>query len=219
MSETLLNALVHLFAIAANIKNEILTPKGRDIVNLYLKRYLSQELINKFLILFDNYYNFYKSDLTNSNKSSIRKESIISIQIEKVCRQIKKGLLREERVIVFLQLLEFVYEEDITNEEIEFVKTVAKTFSFSDHEFQNFNSFIADGDPELLEKDKVLVIDNQLREWSGNVAWIMKKKEQQSTTVYKYIYRENLYGKIIVLYIQSIESFVFRYFGELNLYL
>ena len=129
-------------------------------------------------------------------------------------------MLRNERVIVLIQLLEFVNEDDIINEyELEFTKTAAKTFNISDNEFENFKSFVSHDSPEYLEKDKVLLIDNQLRDWSENLAWMMKKKSSKQGIDYKYLYRKNLYGKIIVLFIQSTNSFVFKYFGELNLFL
>ena len=129
-------------------------------------------------------------------------------------------MLRNERVIVLVQLLEFVNEDGVIDEhELEFTKTVASTFNISDNEYENFKSFVSYDNPEYLEKGKVLVIDNQLREWSETMAWMMKKKSSKQSIDSKYLYRKNLYGKIIVLFIQSTNSFVLRYFGELNLFL
>jgi len=219
MSESILNALIHLFAIVANVNPEGVTAKGRRIVKTYLYRYLTQELIEEYLRLFDNYLEFYKRELDQDDVKDLKDSaSLISFQISNVCSQIKKGLLRNERVIVFLELLEFVYEDHIvTEQEFQFIKAVAKSFSLSETEFNNFKSFIFDSDPEKLDNDKVLVVDNQLREWSDSLAWLMKNKDQQEVP-YKHLFKENLYGKIIVFYIQSIQSFIFRYFGELNLY-
>ncbi|MCK5171010.1 MAG: ATP-binding cassette domain-containing protein, partial [Bacteroidales bacterium] len=47
----------------------------------------------------------------------------------------------------------------------------------------------------------------------------MKKKIAQQKEPYKHVFRQNLYGKIVIFYIQSIQSFIFRYFGELSLYI
>lgn len=220
MSESVLNALIHLFAIVANVNPDGITAKGRKIVESYLQRYLNADLVTEYLRLFDNYYEFYNRELRSDEDMDISENvSIISFQISNVCNQIKKGLLRNERVIVFLQLLEFVHEDlNVTDQELEFVKTVAKVFNLSDSEFRNFKAFIFDGSPDLLEPDKVLVIDNQLREWSDSLAWVMKKRITTDLG-HKYIYRKNLYGKIVVFYIQSIKSFIFRYFGELNLFI
>ncbi|HAF29799.1 MAG TPA: ABC transporter [Bacteroidales bacterium] len=220
MSESILNALIHLFAIVANVNIEGVTAKGRKIVEVYLSRYLTNELIGEYLRLFDNYLEFYKRELDREDVKDLKDSaSLISFQISNVCRQIKKGLLRDERVIVFLELLEFVYEDHmVTTQEFEFIKTVAKSFSLSESEFNNFKSFIFESDPEKLDKDKVLVIDNQVREWSDNLAWLMKKKKGLQEEPYKHLFKQNLYGKIVVFYIKSIQSFIFRYFGELNLF-
>ena len=221
MGESILNALIHLFAIVANVNSEGITAKGRKIVEAYLARYLKNEIIQEHLRLFDNYYEFYQRELDTDEVKDLKDNaSLISFQIANVCGQIKKGLLRNERVIVFLQLLEFVYEDQIvTDQEFEFIKVVSKAFSLSENEFNNFTSFIFDGQPEKLEKDTVLVIDNQVREWSDNLAWLMKKKITQQKEPYKHVFRQNLYGKIVVFYIQSIQSFIFRYSGELSLYI
>ncbi|MFC2104708.1 ATP-binding cassette domain-containing protein, partial [Bacteroidota bacterium] len=220
MSESILNALIHLFAIVANVNPEGVTAKGRKIVEAYLSRYLTNELIVEYLRLFDNYLEFYRRELDQDDVKDLKDSaSLISFQISNVCRQIQKGLLRNERVIVFLELLEFVYEDHvITEQEFEFIKAVSKSFSLSENEFNNFRSFIFEGDPEKLEKDKVLVIDNQIKEWSDNLAWLMKKKKSQPQAPYKHLFKKNLYGRIVVFYIQSIQAFIFRYFGELNLF-
>jgi len=221
MSESILNALIHLFAIVANVNKDGVSDKGRRIVESYLARYLNSKLIQEYLKLFDNYHEFYQRELDADDVKDLKdNNSLISFQISNVCRQIKNGLLRNERVIVFLQLLEFVYEDHIvTDEEFEFIKTVARSFSLSENEFNNFKTFIFDGNPKKLDKENVLVIDNQIIEWSDNLAWIMKKKNTKAEPRYKHLYRQNLYGQIIVLYIQSIESFIFRYSGELNLFI
>lgn len=220
MSESILNALIHLFAIVANVNIEGVTAKGRKIVEAYLSRYLTPELIDEYLRLFDNYLEFYKRELDQDDVKDLKDSaSLISFQISNVCRQIKKGLLRNERVIVFLELLAFVYEDHIlTEQESDFIKTVSRSFSLSDSEFTNLKSFIFEGNPDNLDPDKVLVIDNQVREWSDNLAWLMKNKIGQQKEPYKHLFKQNLYGKIIVFYIKSIRSFIFRYFGELNLF-
>jgi len=49
MSESILNALIHLFAIVANVNQEGVTAKGRKIVEAYLLRYLNNEFIGEYL--------------------------------------------------------------------------------------------------------------------------------------------------------------------------
>ncbi|MCK7533957.1 MAG: hypothetical protein MZV63_24485 [Marinilabiliales bacterium] len=59
-----------------------------------------------------NNLHFYERELKSVDEGELSDEnSLITFQITNICRQIKKGLFIEERMIVFLQLLEFVYED------------------------------------------------------------------------------------------------------------
>jgi len=221
MSESILNALIHLFAIVANIRVKELSKAEKKIVQEYLKRFLNKELLDEYLRLFDNYFEFYHRELKNNTDTPIESYSLISFQITNVCRQIKKGLLRYERLVVFVQLLEFIYSDnEVTEKELQFIHTVGKSFNINESEIANSKGLVFEGSPEKIDKDKVLLIDNQRTEWGESINWILKKKTRNiHNQPYKHIYKENLYGRILFLYLESIDSYVFRYFGQLNLFL
>lgn len=221
MNENILNALIHLFSLVANITRHEVSSKGKSIVREYLIRYLDGDLIEEYLRLFSNYYEFYRRELKDEDIQEIKDtRSLISFQIINVCRQIQKGLLRDERIIVFLQLLEFVKEDQVvTEEERLFLDLVASSFNLLDEEYADFRSFIFDEDPTKITSSRVLVVNNTLTQWSDNLAWVMKKDSGQPQSEYHHIYRENLYGQLLVLHIPSIQSFIFKYIGELNLYI
>ncbi|MGM0497576.1 MAG: ATP-binding cassette domain-containing protein [Bacteroidota bacterium] len=221
MSESILNALIHLFAIVANIRIKELTQAEKQIVREYLERFLNNEIIDEYLRLFDNYFEFYQKELKNNIDTPVESYSLISFQITNVCRQIKKGLLRYERLVVFVQLLEFIYsDKEVTERELKFIHTVGKSFNISETEISNSKGLVFEGSPEKIEKDKVLLIDNKRTEWGGSINWVLKKKTREiHSQPYKHIYKENLYGRILFLYLESIDSYVFRYFGQLNLFI
>ena len=221
MSESILNALIHLFAIVANIREKDISQEEKDIVKDYLERFINQELLEEYLRVFDNYFEFYQRELREDSDTPVESYSLISFQITNVCRQIKGELLREERIVVFIQLLEFIWSDrEITDGEIRFIKTVADTFNISESEYNNCKTFIFEGNPKKIDKDQVLIIDNQLREWSQSMYWMMKKKTRDIHHFpYKHIYKENLYGQMLFLHLESIDTFVFRYFGQLNLFI
>ena len=61
MSESILNALMHLFAVIATVSDERVSDTGRKIVQSFLLRYINKkEIAEDFLGLFDNYIDFYK---------------------------------------------------------------------------------------------------------------------------------------------------------------
>ena len=221
MSESILNALIHLFAIVANIRAKQLTQAEKEIVKDYLERFINQELLEEYLRVFDNYFEFYQRELREDSDTPIESYSLISFQITNVCRQIKGELLREERIVVFIQLLEFIWsDQQIEEGESRFIKTVADTFNISESEYNNCHAFIVEGKPDNIERENVLIIDNQLREWSQSMYWMMKKKTRDIHYYpYKHIYKENLYGQLLFLHLESINKFIFRYFGQLNLYI
>jgi len=63
MSESVLNALIHLFAIVAMVNKQGISERGRGIVRSYLARYLNEKLTEEYLKLFDNYVDFYRREL------------------------------------------------------------------------------------------------------------------------------------------------------------
>jgi ABC-type multidrug transport system ATPase subunit len=220
MGESVLNALMHLFAIVANAKEEGVSRKGRVIVEGFLKRYVNTEIQEEYLRLFENYSEFYRREMEYQNMVHSQQTNILSLsEASKVCTKIRAELIQEERLIVLLRLLEFVYEDKLVSEnEFEFISVVAENFKISRSEFINCLAFVWGDTMDEFDKSKFLIIDNKITEWSDNLSWFMKKDQQKSENDYKHIYCENLYGRIIVMYSESVNVFVFKYEGELNLY-
>jgi len=197
MSESILKALMRLFAIIANFDTENVTGRARGIVEAYLKQHLNQELIDEYLKLFDEFFELHHSKKSNKRVSSN------SVKVLRICEQINEELRQEQKMLVLLQLLEFIrYGEAITENEFEFVKTVADTFNISEIEYNNAKSFILDLIDDVPQKDNLLIINND---------------SSFSDSQIKHIYNENIHGKIVVLNISSTNMYVARYIGESNL--
>src|SRR5665647_3555457 len=144
MRESVLHALIHIFAILSTVNPAGVTSRGRKILRNYLRRYLNQELEEEYFKLFENNLQFYEKELKAVNEGELSDEnSLIASQITNICRQIKKGLFLEERMIVFLQLLEFVYEDGtVSEQESSIVDIVARTFNISQKEKNNAAAFM-----------------------------------------------------------------------------
>ncbi|RUT78526.1 ATP-binding cassette domain-containing protein [Ancylomarina longa] len=221
MGESILNALMHLFALVANAKEEEVSRKGRVIVQSFLNRYVHSELQEEYLRLFENYFEFYRREVEYQSMVHSKQITILSLaEASKVCSKIKTELVQEERLIVLLRLLEFVYEDKLVSEnEFEFINIVAESFKISRPEFINCLAFIWGDTLDNFDKSKFLIIDNKVREWSENLSWFMKKETRKKENDYKHLYCENLYGRIYVMYAASVNVLFFKYEGELNLYL
>ncbi|WP_421920520.1 ATP-binding cassette domain-containing protein [Marinifilum sp.] len=221
MGESILNALMHLFAIVANTKEEGVSGKGKIIVERFLSRYVNSDIQQEYLSLFENYSEFYRREMEYQSITHARQADILSLtEASKVCKKVKAELIQEERLLVLLPLMEFVYEDNMVSEgEFEFISIVAENFKFSRAEFINCLAFVWGDTVDDFDKSKFLIIDNKITEWSDNLTWFMKKESKSNEDQTKHMYCENLYGRIIVMYIESVNLLVFKYEGELNLYL
>ncbi len=220
MSESIINALMHLFAIIESVKDEEVDT-GNIIVKPYLEKLLNQELAGKYLELYQNYVDFYRREATGVPVEKIVElDTKNIIQVTKICNQLNAELVRYDRVILFIQLIELINtDKKVSDKEAEFIQLVALNFHISNEETNNIKSFILDPTLADISKDAVLIIDNRMTEWPEEMAWLMKNKKVPGVDEFRHIYDKHLFGKISILYISSVKLFVCRYTGPLNLYI
>ena len=142
MSEPILNALLQLFAIIANVSEDGVSFKARNIVKSYLYQHLNTNLIDKYLNLFDDYLQLHQDPEAFFGANASSQETITDTQkVTSICEGINKVLLQREKFIVFLRLVEFINEDDImTERELDFIATVADTFKISVSEQNNIKN-------------------------------------------------------------------------------
>lgn len=215
MSESILNALIHLFALVATVNRTGVSYKGRSVVLTFLRQNLNEYLAEEYLQLFDNYYDFYQRELEEESNTAESEQAILSFQVLNICSQINKGLHRNERLIVFLRLLEFVNEDEIISpKEEEFISIVARAFQIPEDEFLDSRAFIFEEDCSNIRQDKVLIIQapDEIRTDDLEGVWIEKNRPVQRNKV-SIIPRDLFPGRIMVVHLPSTGLFVFRYFG------
>ncbi|WP_421895427.1 ATP-binding cassette domain-containing protein [Marinoscillum sp.] len=222
MTESIINALVHLFAIIESVKEDNdVVDSGEVIIKPYLSKLLNQELTNEYLRLFYDYLSFYREVNAEASDHILEIDSSSILQVAKICNQLNKELQSRERIIVFMQLLELINtDEKVIPRENEFISLVAMNFNLNAAEAHSLKSFIIDPNGKGIDKDKAMVIDNKMTEWPEEVAWMMRNKSKKLPGAsFHHMYVENLFGKILVLHIASVDTYVFKYDGPLNLYL
>jgi ABC transport system ATP-binding/permease protein len=221
MTESIINALVHLFAIIESAKEDTgLVDSGEIVIRPYLLKNLNNDsLTAEYIKLFYDYLNFYKSQSSPEDPDGVSIDSTSIIQIAKICNQLNKELLLSERLIVFIQLVELIKaDEKIAVKEEEFASLVALNFNLNQEDVSNLKSFILHPEKNQVDKERLLILDNKQTEWPEEMAWIIRKKRTSQSQV-RHLFVQNLFGKITVLYLKSVQTFVFRYDGPLNLYL
>jgi ABC transport system ATP-binding/permease protein len=213
MRESVLLALIHIFAIVSTINPSGISSRGKKILRSYLRRYLNRELEEEYYSLFENNLEFYSNELKSVDKAELSDDdSLISFQITNICRQIKKGLFLEERMIVFLQLIEFAFEDGmISDQEKTIIDIVSRTFQISKKEYENASAFMIGRAYDEVTPECILIIESDNPNLSG--AGIYKNYEK-----WRHIRIKGFKGHLVVLHIESTGTLLFTYDGPLVLY-
>jgi ABC-type multidrug transport system ATPase subunit/uncharacterized tellurite resistance protein B-like protein len=203
MSEKILKALMQLFAIIARPDSS--RSDRRTVVESFLNRQLNQELVREYLGVFDEYYTIHQEKQKESSKRILRISSS-SVRVLKICTAINEELAQPQKIIVLIQLLEFVKSDsdEITQQEMEFINTVAETFNIPEDEYNEIKDYVLFSFDQVPSSPDILLIDHN-------------KDFSHETT--KHIYVEGLEGQIRVLHVPSTKMYFIRYIGENEMYL
>ncbi len=198
MSEKILKALMQLFAIIARPDSS--KDERISVVESFLKRQLNHEIVQEYLKVFDEYYTLHQEKQKESTKR-IRRISSSSVRVLKICTAINEELAQSQKIIVLIQLLEFVRSDsvEISDQEMEFITTVAETFNIPDEEYIQIRDFILLTFDEVPHAGEIMLID-------GN-----KDFSDEET---KHLYVDHLQGQIRVLHVPSTRLYFIRYMGE-----
>jgi len=202
MSERILRALMQLFALIAKVDS--VNHDGRSVVKAFLKQQLSIDQVESYLVIFEEYLETHQK-LSKEGERKKKRTSVNSVKVLVICTEINSELTQNQKIVVLLRLLEFVFsDKEVGEQEIEFVETVASTFNIPDQEFRECMEFVkvkADSIPD-----------------SPNYLLVNGEKENTKTQT-KHIYSESLPAPILILQIQSMGMYVVRYFGNVAMYL
>ncbi|MGZ4035633.1 MAG: ATP-binding cassette domain-containing protein, partial [Bacteroidia bacterium] len=202
MSERILKALMQMFAIIARVDG--INDNGRLIVQSFLKQQLNQELVDQYLAIFDEFLEAHHQ-VTKKKDGTAKRTSLNSVKVLKICTQINAELAQVQKVVVLIRLIEFINSnEEIAEQEMEFVTTVAETFNIEDEEFKSCMQFVRAGVNNVPDSPRILVIDNNT---------VHNYKET------KHIYAEGVSGQARVLWVPSVNMYALLYFGKSELLL
>ena len=207
MSEPILRALMQLFALISDIHdiNEI-SNREKNIVKSFLARLLNNELVGKYMNFFeeclDLYYNKEALDKSSEGNDTA---SYKAMRIKNICDNINEELRQKQKIYLVIQLIDFIsYGKEITNNELDFLMTVALALNIPENEYKNIKSFIIDPVNRIQEKEKLLLINN-----SQSCKFLRVK----------HIFNINISGELRFLSIVSSKTFMLRYIGNDDLYL
>ena len=194
---------MQLFAIIASPESN--KKERRLVVESFLKRQLNQELVDEYLNIFDRHYKIHQKKQGEEGKRKKRTSSS-SVRILVICTQINEELSRRQKIIVLINLLEFIKDDKniIADQAIEFINTVAQSFNISPPEYENMKGFVLSPFNHIPDSDNILIIENNPDFPSYET---------------KHIYRELLEGQIRILRISDVNMYLMRYIGKNEMYL
>lgn len=203
MSEQILRALMQMFAIIAKVDG--ITNTGRNIVQSYLRQQLNEEQVQKYLKIFDEYLEQYHQ-VSQKKEGAAKKTALNSVKILKICSQINEELEQTQKFVVLVRLLEFIHSSNqISEQELEFVETVAETFNIDRKDFENIKHFVEQGIDDVPDSEEFLIISSKV---STNI------------TKTKFLFNENITnGEIRVLRIETVNLYILRVFGDVDIQL
>ena len=203
MSAQILKALMQLFAIIARPASN--DTDRRTVVETFLRNQLNQELVKEYIEVFDNFYNIYQNKQKEKGKQRVQ-ISASSVRVLKICTEINNQLTQQQKIIVLIQLFEFSKSDGdvVTDQELEFIKTVSDTFNISTEEYGTIEAFVLYSFDKLPDSPDVLILDN---------------KEAFSHPNTKHLIVKSLIGQIRVLNVLSANMYVLRYMGDSELYM
>ncbi|HJZ41361.1 MAG TPA: ATP-binding cassette domain-containing protein [Bacteroidales bacterium] len=203
MNESILRALMRLFAIVSDINKEGQSSNKRGIVMDYLDRQYSDEIVQKYIDFFDQQVNYLHMI---SKDPVIDDAAVLKINAEnriiELCRQINEELEHEQKIIVLIYLLDFIHSGvKHTRTELSLVRTAAAYLKIGEDEFLDAKSFTFESIEKIAHQDWLLFI---------------RPRDVPSPFV-KQITVDKLEGQIVVLRIPSADTYVFRYYGNMKL--
>lgn len=202
MSERILRALMQMFAIIAKVDG--VNNTGRAIVQSFLKQQLNQEQVDTYLKIFDEYLEAHHQ-VSKKKDGSAKRTSLNSVKVLKICTQINQELEQPQKVIVLIRLLEFIYSSnEISEQEYEFVITVAETFNIPTEEFQQLKHFVEDKIEVIPDSPDALIINNKPGGYKNSS---------------KHIFCDTLTDDIRVIQINSVSMYALRIYGNIELQL
>ncbi len=206
MNESILKALIQLFAIVVDMDKHNRIGSAKEVVRNYLEQEFSREIVRTYLGDFDEYIQTYHPYFGDDEEKRKGFSVSFSTRVHDICHSINNEFEQHQKVWLILQLIEFISDSQFgSDSKFGFVKGVAQEFNISEYEFGNGKEFILCESPDRIPlNQQILLIDSNTECNLPNV---------------KHLRNEKLSGQVWVLHIESTNTLLVKYFGETNLFL
>lgn len=158
MSETILKAMMQLFAIVAKPEN---SEAERHVVENFLRNQLNEDHVITHLNMYDAFVT--QLHLTSKRKEGqAKRTSLNSVKILRICNEINQELEQNQKLVVLLRLMEMTHTTSkIGAQEQEFVKTVSDAFNIDSHEYKLLDAFVNASESAIPDFPQILTLVTQ----------------------------------------------------------
>ena len=198
MSESILKALMQLFAILAASK-EGDQEATHAIVEGFLGHELRHDLVGGYMKLYRSLYEQLR--IRNSSGSKVMKVlSSSSTKVLVICDAINKELVQRQKIVLLVRMLEFLRNgtPDVNSQmQLDFVQAIARGFNVPEAEFTGLRDFVLKSSSmQIPESENLLIVDSDYGFHSD---------------VVKHIYSENLGEQILFYKVVSVNMYLFTF--------
>jgi len=149
MNEKVLEVIIKLLAIVANIDDSAGDKRG--IIEKFLRSHVNPFEVRKSLYLFDEYTAF-------ANDAGLREAFDLASGLN-------KDLSVKQKLVILVHLMEMVLaDQEITEIEESFIKTVSQALNIPDNARRDISQFLQQNDATELDSENILLINDQERD-------------------------------------------------------
>ncbi|MDK2977741.1 MAG: hypothetical protein PWP52_455 [Bacteroidales bacterium] len=201
MNKLLLESLVRLFAYIAALHPSLYIDNVKLFIQSFLRKEFSADILNDYLIFFNNYYDEYKSNRMHTGENDLSKF------IQQHISELVNELYISDRFLFLIRLLffqKFLFKyQNITNESApqsidSITREISRALNIQEADYRNCKSFIFEKLYDIKHKDNLLVVG---------------RKNLAKTGIH-FIERSQLKGNIYFLKISGANIFLFYYKGS-----
>jgi ABC transport system ATP-binding/permease protein len=201
MSEKILKALLQLFAIIAkgDAVGEGVRPDNAAPLERFLRKQFSPEVAAAHMARYQAFVLAFHAS-GGESRSGRKRTSLNSVKVLKICTQVNEELNQRQKFVVLVHLLEFIAANgEVSEQENDFVSTVAETFNIGQEDFRRCRSFVEATGKEREDATHLLYIDAAV-----------ESPFQQA----RHLHAHGMEGDIRVLHVPTVNLYVMRYTGS-----
>jgi ABC-type multidrug transport system ATPase subunit len=195
MSESLLRAILRLFAVVA--KEDDVTHHERDQIKTFLEEHLTGAAVAKYLTIFD------ELSLSASTKPGPGEED--HSRLNQLCAEVSKDLTQKQKTVIILELISIIQADgSISVREENLLKAIGDNFKIGESEVDLIERFVLARNEGEVDHSHILVVDSHATS---------PHKESPHIT------RGHLKGFMLIVYLKGADLYFIKYVGGSDVYL